>query len=180
MDNLLLIILLGFGIPQGILLVIPTIIVDVHKKDNHWILKFKDEPKGNATNFFFMLIPFVLIWYNRIDQHPRGVLAQELFEIEYKRIIPILLAVRFIPAVARHMELTSHAIESIIAADTYGVSLTDKMESEAKVLTNYKQFKGFDKEDILKGLMDSIPDAREWIKEHDKYLKNNYREVEDA
>lgn len=134
------------------------------------VFNFKP-PGANAKNFlFFILIDPKLKASN--DYFP--VLAQELYEVELLRPLFAGFKVYFDKEKARNMEALSHAIE--VAKKESDLNLppdaetglehddvTDHRWREARVLTGYRQFKGFSKKDIYCMMWDRIGQANNWL-----------------
>lgn len=94
--------------------------------------------------------------------YPLAVLAQELFEAEYK-INPLQLIYTRTGEGARELELKGHEVEVQAAVRLYGASETAHRQSEAQALTTYPQFDGWGPDNIELGMMGHTSAAMRWV-----------------
>lgn len=102
-----------------------------------------------------------------------GVLAQELFELKVKRIIPIGLALRFSRYLTRSMEIFSHEVE--IQAGYILGPVRDRMayrrEEARQMKAGYPELFGdMDEDQIYDAMVLRASKARKWVKIHKRTL----------
>jgi hypothetical protein len=102
--------------------------------------------------------------------YPLAVLAQELYEAEYK-VNPLNLIASLTGEGARELELRGHEVEVQAAVRLYGASETAHRQSEAKALTTYPQFKGWTLEQLEMGMMEHTGSAMRWVAKNIRRLE---------
>lgn len=76
-----------------------------------------------------------------------------------------------IPHFMRLMEIRGHAVEIVVGEWAYGYNRSTLIYSEARGLAGYKQFKGYDVEDIIDMLDDALEEAEDWAKRHEDLVQ---------
>lgn len=163
---------------QLILLIIPTQTIVITKTKKNWLYKWVKAPEGNAYNtFVFGLIPTIVIYPDDLlpRKNCKSILAQEIYEINLRRLIPLSLAIKYIPAYARYVEIKSHTIEVVESRNIYGYNIESELEKESIVMVNwYKSFKNKRAYEIQSMMRNKIPEARKWVNERREYLDYEY------
>jgi hypothetical protein len=94
--------------------------------------------------------------------YPLAVLAQELYEAEYK-VNPLQLIYTRTGEGARELELKGHEVEVQAAVRLYGASETEYRKAEARSMVQYKQFAGWTLEQLEMGMMEHTGSAMRWV-----------------
>ncbi|HEY0043597.1 MAG TPA: hypothetical protein VGB62_03515 [Allosphingosinicella sp.] len=108
----------------------------------------------------------------RIYERPFGdpfaaVAAQELYEITFKRAAGPAAAQRR----RREMELTSHAVESLVAARFYGRDLAAYERVEATGMVRYPHLRGLSQDEIVAGMRGKRAQAERWVRDNDALIR---------
>ena len=108
----------------------------------------------------------------KIYEKPQGdpfaaVAAQEIFEVEFKRAIgPAAVRAR-----RREMELTSHAVESLVASRFYGHDLDAYERREATGMVRYPHLSALSQDQIVAGMQASRAKAERWVRNNDALIR---------
>ena len=96
-----------------------------------------------------------------------AVAAQEIFEVDFKRAAgPAAVAAR-----RREMELTSHAVESLVASRYYGRDLAAYERREATGMVRYPHLRGLSQAQIVAGMRAARPRADSWVRANDALIR---------
>jgi hypothetical protein len=104
--------------------------------------------------------------------YPLAVLAQELYEAEYK-VNPLQLIYTRTGEGARELELKGHEVEVQAAVRLYGASETEYRKAEARSMAvGYKQFAGWEPDNIELAMMGHTSMAQRWVSKNIDRLRN--------
>lgn len=89
-------------------------------------------------------------------------------------LIPGLIFIR-LPFFRKHMELTGHTIESVVANRCYGDDLTTYMRKEANDLkSGYEWFNKESVEQVYMGMRRELGKSQRWVNSHLKTITKDY------
>lgn len=109
--------------------------------------------------------PFLIRMGDHLGENFAPIWAQEYYEATTKLRNPKMLFLRLIqnkPAM-RELEIMGHEIEVQVASKLAIENPESRRKSEARSLTNYKQFAGFTEAEISTLMVRATPMAKAWV-----------------
>jgi|GEM_PF-4791146 len=75
------------------------------------------------------------------------------------------------PPAMRALEARGHAVEVLVAAEYYGYDMPLLLEKEARVMSGYKCFKGWSRNECFALLVKAGPGAERWVSRNRKLVQ---------